>query len=163
MPIKPIVSQSYRLEKFPVKGGWTFARIPEITPDKVKAFGLVKVKGFIDDFEIRKCHLMPLGNNILFLPVKAEIRKKIKKKAGDWVKIVLFRDDDPLEIPEELRACLEDEPGANRFFQSLSETEQRYYINWIFSAKREETKVSRMTRTIIRLSRGLKLYQREEE
>lgn len=106
---------------------------------------------------------MPLGNNVLFLPVKAEIRKKIKKKAGDWVKIILFRDDDPLEIPEELKVCLEDEPGANRFFHSLSETEQRYYINWIFSAKREETKVSRMTRSVIRLSRGLKLYQREEE
>ncbi|HEY8958595.1 YdeI/OmpD-associated family protein [Chitinophaga sp.] len=163
MSVKPIVSQSYRLEKFPVKGGWTFARIPEITPDKVKAFGLVRVKGFIDDFEIKKCHLMPLGNGILFLPVKAEIRKKIKKKVGDRVKIVLFRDDDPMDIPEELKICLEDEPGANRFFQSLSESEQRFYINWIFSAKREETKVSRMTKAIIRLSRGLKMYQREEE
>lgn len=163
MAVKPIVSKSYRLEKFHGKGGWTYARIPEITPDKVKAFGLVKVKGLIDDFEINKCHLMPLGNGILFLPVKAEIRKKIKKKEGDWVKITLFRDDDPLLIPEELKACLEDEPGANRFFQSLSESEQRFYINWIFSAKREETKVSRMTKSIIRLSRGWKMYQRQED
>lgn len=75
----------------------------------------------------------------------------------------MFPDDDPLLIPGELKACLEDEPGANRFFQSLSESEQRFYINWIFSAKREETKVSRMTKSIIRLSGGLKMYQREEE
>ncbi|MGF6930230.1 hypothetical protein QFZ48_005730 [Chitinophaga sp. W2I13] len=162
MAATPIVRQSYRLEKIPGKGGWTFARIPEITPDKVKAFGLVRVKGFIDDHEIKKCHLMPMGNGVLFLPVKAAIRKKIKKKEGDWVEITLFRDDDPLEIPEELKACLEDEPSANRFFASLSESEQKFYIDWIYSAKRTETRVSRMTKSIIRLSRGLKLYEREE-
>ena len=162
MAVKPIVDQSYRLEKFHGKGGWTFARIPEITPDKVKAFGLVKVKGFIDDYEIKKCHLMPMGNSILFLPVKADIRKKIKKKEGDWVKITLFRDDDPLEIPEELMVCLEDEPNAHLFFKSLSESEQKFYIDWIYSAKRMETRVSRMTKSIIRLSRGLKLYERTE-
>jgi hypothetical protein len=41
------------------------------------------VRGTIDDFEIRKYHLMPMGNGKFFLPVKAEIRKKIKKEAGD--------------------------------------------------------------------------------
>ena len=72
----------YLLEKYPGKGGWTYARIPEILQDKTKPFGWVKVCGSIDGYEIKKCHLMPMGNDQLFLPVKAEIRKKIKKQEG---------------------------------------------------------------------------------
>jgi hypothetical protein len=73
-PERPLVNKTYRLEKFPGKGGWTFARIPEILPDKKAHFGWVKVRGTIDGYEIRKYHLMPMGNGSLFLPVKAEIR-----------------------------------------------------------------------------------------
>ena len=45
-----LTDQSYMLEKFPGKGGWTYAAIPEIQPDKKSWFNWVKVKGYIDDF-----------------------------------------------------------------------------------------------------------------
>lgn len=35
--------------------------------------------------------------------MKQEIRKKIKKEAGDWVAVELYLDESPLEIPEELK------------------------------------------------------------
>ncbi|MEY3398621.1 MAG: hypothetical protein RL220_1215, partial [Bacteroidota bacterium] len=79
-----LVDKAYRLEKFPGKGGWTYARIPEILQDKHSPFGWVRVKGSIDDVEFSSYHLMPMGNGQLFLPVKADIRKKIGKKEGDW-------------------------------------------------------------------------------
>jgi hypothetical protein len=161
--VKPLVNKKYLLEKFPGKGGWTFARIPEVLQDKKSHFGWVKVRGTIDGYEIRKYHLMPMGNGNLFLPVKAEIRKKIRKKEGDTIHVVLYPDNEPLEVPEEMLLCLEDEPKALRFFKSLSESEQKFYIQYVYSAKKEETKIERMAKSINRLKNGLKLYQKEME
>lgn len=159
---KPLINKKYLLEKFPGKGGWTFARIPDIPQDKKAHFGWVKVKGTIDGFAISKYHLMPMGDGNLFLPVRAEIRKKIGKKDGDKVHIVLYPDNEPLEVPEELLLCLQDEPQALRFFKTLTESEQKYYIQWIYSAKKEETKIRRMAASIDKLAKGLKLYIKEE-
>ena len=159
--MKPLVNKKYILERFAGKGGWTFARIPEIKQDKKSHFGWVKVRGTIDGYEIRKYHLMPMGNGKLFLPVNATIRKKIKKNEGDYVHVILYRDNEPLEVPEEMLLCLKDEPAAFKFFNSISESEQKFYIQWIYSAKKEETKVDRLAKTINRLLLGLKLYDKE--
>lgn len=50
--------------------------------------------------------------------------EKIKTQAEDKVHVILFADNDPLEIPEELLVCLQDEPAAYSFFQSFTESEQ---------------------------------------
>ena len=159
--MKPLVNKKYLLEKYPGKGGWTYARIPQIAPEKNNPFGWVKVKGTIDGYEIKQYHLMPMGNGNLFLPVKADIRKKIKKQEGDKVHVILYPDNDPLIIPDEMLLCLEDEPAAQRFFNSLSESEKKYYVNWIYDAKRFETKVRRLTKAIDRLAKGEKFYSVE--
>jgi hypothetical protein len=159
--MKPLVNKKYKLEKFHGKGGWTFARIPELSKNSKNPFGWVKVRGTIDDFEIRKYHLMPMGNGKFFLPVKAEIRKKIKKEAGDYVHVILYPDNEPLVVPEEMLLCLRDEPVSLKFFSKLSESERKFYINWVYSAKKEETKIDRLATTINRLARGLKLHDKE--
>ena len=161
MSKKPLINKKYKLEKFRGKGGWTFTRIPEIAADKTSPFGWVKVKGFIDDHEFRNYRLMPMGDGKLFLPVKASIRKKIKKEEGDWVNVILYRDNDPIAVPSELQECLYDEPVANKFFQVLSDSEKKYYIEWIYSSKKEETRIRRIVRTIERLRKGLKMYEKD--
>ena len=85
---KPLVDNHYVLEKYPGKGGWTYALIPEIPQDKRSHFGWVKVSGTIDGYELKKINLMPSGKGQLFLSVKAEIRKAIRKQAGDSVHII---------------------------------------------------------------------------
>lgn len=149
------------MERFPGKGGWTYVQIPEIIKSKNKPFGWVKVQGSIDGYEIRKYHLMPMGNGALFLPVKAAIRKKIGKQEGDAVHVILYPDDEPMEIPEEFVICLKDEPAAEKFFNVLSESEQKFYIQWIYSAKKEETKIERMASAVDRLVKRLKLYDKK--
>ena len=114
-----MVDEKYLLEKFQGKGGWTYARIPQILQDKSSPFGWVRVRGSIDDYEIKSYHLMPMGNGNLFLPVKAAIRKKIGKKEGDFVHITLYKDNLPVEIPEELQTCLMDEPAVYKNFHLL--------------------------------------------
>ncbi len=160
---KPLVNQSYLLKKMQGKGGWTYAEVPEIRPNKQAYFNWVKVRGSIDGYEIKQYNLMPIGNGNLFLPVKAAIRKVIKKEAGDTVHVILYADNTPLSIPDELMVCLLDAPQAHTFFMSLTETHQKAYIDWIYDAKRLETKVNRIAKTIERLEIGLKFNEKEEK
>jgi hypothetical protein len=148
---KPLVDQDYLLHKMEGKGGWTYAAIPEIVQDKHAYFGWVKVRGLIDNYEIANYHLMPMGNGILFLPVKAEIRKKIGKNEGDWVHITLYSQELPTVVPEDFLLCLKDEPVAYQKFQQLSESEQKTMIDWIYAAKRDDQKVERIAQTLDKL------------
>lgn len=154
---EPLLNRTIQLEKFPGKGGWTFARIPEIPQDKNNSFGWRKVKGFIEGVEIRQYHLMPLGNGQLFLPVKAAIRKKIKKEEGDWIKVVLYPDPGPLQVPEEFTICLKDDPLAWQHFQQFSEQEKKKYTDWIYGVKTEDLKIERMAQAVNKIAMGEKL------
>ena len=149
----PIINKKLKLEKYPGKGGWTYAIIPEMPQVKRAHFGWVKVKGQIDDFIISNYKLMPLGNGKLFLPVKKEIRKKIGKEAGDWVQVILFLDDSPLEIPIELLECLADDEIAYTNFFKLTEGKQKEIIDNIYSSKTDETKIRRIAAAINQLSK----------
>lgn len=148
---KPLVDQDYLLHKMEGKGGWTYAAIPEIVQDKHAYFGWVKVRGTIDDYEIANYHLMPMGNGQLFLSVKAEIRKKIGKKEGDWVHVILYSQELPTIVPDDFLLCLQDEPVAYQKFQQLSESEQKTMMDWIYAAKRDEQKVERIAQTLDKL------------
>lgn len=141
---EPLVNNDYLLEKFPGKGGWTYAALPEIPPDKHAHFGWVRVKGSIDSYTFRNYHLMPMGNGQLFLPVRAEVRKKIGKKEGDLVHVILYADLEPTEIPEELLLCLREDPQALKAFENLPDGEKKSIIDWIYGAKQEETRIERI-------------------
>lgn len=149
----PLVDKEYQLERFPGKGGWTFVDLPDITKDKDTAFGIVKVRGTIDGFEISDYSLMPRGNGSLFLPVRAEIRKKIGKEEGDHVRVTLFKDDGVFQIPEDFKLLLQQEQGVWERFTAHKRWEQRMCIKWVYSAKRQETVKERIIKTIYKLQR----------
>jgi uncharacterized protein YdeI (YjbR/CyaY-like superfamily) len=94
---------------------------------------------------------MPMGNGHLFLPVKAAVRKKIGKEAGDFIQVVLFKDESELQIPQDLLLCLTDEPLAHEKFFKLKESVQREFIQWLSAAKKEETRVERIATVIDKL------------
>ena len=159
---KPLVNKKYLLEKYPGKGGWTYARIPEIKQDKKAHFGWVKVRGTVGSFEFRTYPLIHIGDSNLFLPLNAPIITSLGKKGGDFVHVILYPDNEPLDVPYEILMCLKDEPKALKFFNSISESEQKFYIQYIYSSKKEETKIERMAKSINRLAKGLKLYVKDE-
>ncbi len=153
---KPLVDAKYLLEKFPGKGGWTYAEIPEILQNKNNPFGWVVVKGRIDDYIISNYKLMPMGGGKLFLPVKAEIRKKIKKKEGDFVNVVLYPDNSEIKIPNEIIECFKTEsPQLFEKFKSLTQGEQKTFLDWIYQAKTEDTKINRIALMMKRLEENL--------
>lgn len=150
---KPIVDKVAVMENFPGKGGWTFVQIPEVMQNKDNPFGWVKVRGFIDDYEINHYNLQPMGNGNLFLPVKSEIRKRIKKQSGDKVRVVLFIEDRPIDIPEEVLICLHDDPELHKKFMQSADGFKKRNLDKIKGAKTEETKAKRIIKLLNELQK----------
>lgn len=158
MKEQPLVKGEFLLKKFPGKGGWTYAAIPEVKQDKSNPFGWVKVQGVIDSYKLDHYKLMPMGNGKLFLPVKKEIRKAIQKEAGDYVQIYLSENQSPFVIPMEIEACFEQEPKwVQTRFMEYSEGERKRFVDWIYQAKTLETKSRRILKMMEMISKNAKL------
>ena len=56
-----------------------------------------------------------------------------------------------VEVPRELQQLLNNNKSAASFFDSLAFTHRREYVEWIISAKREETKARRLETTMEKL------------
>ncbi|MFD1177047.1 YdeI family protein [Paenibacillus puldeungensis] len=63
---------------------------------------------------------------------------------------------EPVIIPEDLTAALNEQPEAAAFFQALAPSHKKAYIEWITDAKRAETRQSRIAKTVEKLMQGLK-------
>jgi hypothetical protein len=61
-----------------------------------------------------------------------------------------------VDVPEDLQKVLTDNPECELFFTNLAYTHRKEYVNWITSAKREETRNKRIVGTLERLKQGIK-------
>lgn len=135
-------------------GGGAFAIIPF---DVEKTFGKkrVKIKATIDGEPYRGT-LVRMGTPHHMLLLLKEIREKIGKSFGDEVTVELEEDLDPpqVAVPADLQQALQAEPTAQAFFNRLSYSHQREYVRWIYEAKRDQTRLVRIQRTIEMLIQG---------
>jgi hypothetical protein len=132
------------------KTGWICVSISKkiaekINPGVKKSF---RIKGFIDDYKITSKALLPMGDGDFVLPLKADIRKAIRKTKGDTVVLKITVDESPVTFNEDLVACLAEEPEAEAFFNSLALGHRKYFSNWIDSARTEQTKTKRIANTV---------------
>jgi hypothetical protein len=137
------------------KTGWTYIEIPadvaqKIKPDNRKSF---RVKGKLDNFAIKSVAAMPRGDGSFILAVNAEMRKGIGKRKGAMVKVQLQEDKATIPVNAELLECLKDDPEAEAFFNSLSNSHRSYFSKWIDSAKTEATRTNRLAKTMIALAK----------
>lgn len=129
-------------------GGGAFVRIPF---DVEQAFGRkrVPVRATIDGEPYRGT-LVRMGEPCHILIVLKEIRMKIGKDFGDDVDVILEEDTQlrQVELPEDFRKALEDDPQAKSVFEKLSYTHQKEYVKAILDAKRVETRITRISGSI---------------
>lgn len=148
------------LQKFAEQGektGWTFIEVPseiaqQIKPGVKKSY---RVKGKFDDVTVQRLSLVPMGEGDFIIAVNAALRKALRKQKGDSLVVQLEEDTSVFEIDKDFLDCLNDEPKALRFFNTLSPSHQNYYGKWIESAKTIDTKSKRIARAINTLARGM--------
>ncbi|GAB3748802.1 DUF1905 domain-containing protein [Spirosoma pomorum] len=148
------------LQRFDEKGektGWTYITLPTAVSDAMKPGQKTsyRVKGTLDNYAIKQVALVPMGDGQFIIAVNATMRRGIRKEVGATVQVSLDVDTDPFPISPDLIACLEDEPAALKFFNTLAKGHQQYFSNWIESAKTIDTKTKRLTQAVTGLALGL--------
>ncbi|MEJ7738091.1 MAG: YdeI/OmpD-associated family protein [Chitinophagaceae bacterium] len=137
------------------KTGWTYIYIPadiagQVNPGNKKAF---RVKGKLDDYAFEGTSILPMGDGGFIFALNATFRKNIRKRKGATINVQLQLDPQVMFTPDWMIECLSDEPAALAFFNQLAKSHQRYFVNWIQSAKTEPTRIKRLSQTITALSR----------
>ena len=82
---------------------------------------------------------------------KKETRPKLRE-IFNWVN----PETKEIRLPDDLSAALKKNKKQQQFFDALSFTNKKEYIEWIITSKREETRNERVTGTIERLAKGWK-------
>lgn len=148
------------IQKFNKQGektGWTYILIPaaiaeQLNPGVKKSF---RVKGKFDAYAFDAMTLLPMGEGDFIIPLKADVRKAIGKRAGEKLNVQLALQKKAYEIVTDFMECMQDEPKALTYFQSLSGSHRNYFSKWIESAKTDETRTKRIALAVNALARNM--------
>ncbi len=144
-------------------GGGAFVDIPF---DVEKAFGSKKpkVKAMIEGVPyrgmlVRTPALAPgasVGSECHMLIILKGIREQIGKTFGDEIKVTVEADTEPriIDVPKDLLKELKKDKDAKTFFDKLAYTHQKEYVMWIEEARRDETRQTRIVKTMEMLKQG---------
>ena len=90
------------------------------------------------------------------LSLSAENRKGAGVAAGDSVTVSIELDSAPrsVDVPGHFSKALKSSKAARTFFDSLSYSNQRWFVDGINSAKKAETRQARITKYVDMLSEG---------
>jgi len=166
-----MISFEVLIEKFKDKGeksGWTYIYIPEnlALQIKPKTRTSYRVKGSLDTVPVGGMAMVPMGEGDFIIALKAELRRKLRKKEGDLIRVSLEEDKEfRIPMPPELEEALNDQPHLIENFLKQPKSHQHYYFNWINSAKTDPTRAKRIAMTVNAMDRGFDFGQmiREEK
>ncbi len=143
------------IEEASVAGG-AFITIPFGVQEVYATKGRVKVKATFDGHPYRGS-LAPMGGKHV-LGVRKAVRQAIGKNYGDTVNVVIELDTEPptITVPKDFKQALTGDKQAQDFFDSLSYTHRKEYVQWIEGAKKTETRTRRLNKAIENLMQGIK-------
>ncbi|MCC6816819.1 MAG: DUF1905 domain-containing protein [Saprospiraceae bacterium] len=159
MSIKIKISKA--LEKFDSKGektGWTYIYLEKELSDQIAPEIKISYRVFVRIDQALEPLIMttlPMGKGNFIIPIKSEVLKKIRKKAGDIVQLEISMNLNKYEIDSDFREFLESDQKAIMHFNSLTRSHQNYFSKWIESAKTETTKANRIAEAIQALAKKM--------
>jgi hypothetical protein len=156
--MEPIINDTFLIQKFEGKGGWSYVLFEEDLSAYKSKGAWVKVKGSVDQVEVKQLKLAPYGGGKLMFTLNADLRKRLKKEAGQKVKITLYVDENELITPDVVKEVLQLFPEELIFFESLSESQRAFFINHVLEAKSEETTVLRLNNMLVKLKQKKRFY-----
>lgn len=87
----------------------------------------------------------------------ADIERQARPKtASTSVEDYVDRTSRTVRLPEDLEKALKQDPAVLEFFESLSFTNKREYLEWVVTAKRSDTRSERVEGTVKRLKKKWK-------
>ena len=101
--------------------------------------------------------IFPNGDGTHHMMFNKAMKDAAGAEPGDTVQVSLEADKgEEAQIPAPLQAALKKDKDAAAKFKALTPAGRREYINWILSAKREETRVDRSAKTLQMVLAGKK-------
>jgi hypothetical protein len=131
--------------------GWTIARVPfdpgALWPNMIR----LRVRGAVNGAAFRTSLFSDAQG--FYLLVNRETQRQAGITCGDAVEIALEPDLEPrpAELPDELAALLDDEPGLRAWYDALSESMRREIGKWVLAVKSESSRVRRAQQMAERL------------
>jgi Bacteriocin-protection, YdeI or OmpD-Associated/Domain of unknown function (DUF1905) len=94
--------------------------------------------------------------DVFMVPLSAENREAAGVAAGDEIDVGIELDTEPrtVEVPADFAAALAAEPEAQRFFEGLSYSQQRWHVLSVEGAKAAETRQRRIDKSVAMLREG---------
>lgn len=135
-------------------GAWTFLEVPFSVPELFGHKGQLPVRATINGFTFRST-LMPRAG-VHILGIGKDILARANVAPGETVQVELALDSAPrtVEVPADFEAALREAPGEQKTFAALSFSRKKEYVDWITSAKKIETRQSRIEKAIAMLEAG---------
>lgn len=122
----------------------------EVPFDIEKEFGAkrVKVKAKFDDVDYTGSVVRM--SDCYIIGITKEIRNKTGKIPGDTIRVQLEKDEEErtIEMNEDLRDVIENNEIAMLNYENLSYTNKKEINRWIETAKKEDTKILRIGKTV---------------
>lgn len=118
----------------------------------------VKVKATFDGYEYRGS-IVRMGGSCYIIGITKEIRKAIGKEPGDTIDVTIEKDEEERIVnpPKELLDKFNNDKDICDFWNSLSFSMKKKYVNWIESAKKENTRLNRINITLEKLKNKEKI------
>lgn len=126
----------------------------EVPAEVVEALGAGKRPAVVVDvngYRYRST-VAPMGGKYL-IPFSAERRTESGINGGDAIDVELTVDTEPrvVEVPEDLRAALDESPSAAKRWETLSYSTQKGHVTAVTGAKAAETRARRIAKVIAEL------------
>jgi uncharacterized protein YdeI (YjbR/CyaY-like superfamily) len=137
--------------------GWTIARVPFVPAEAWPEMVRLRVQGEIlsaagAGFGFRSS-LFPFAGGGYFVLVTKAMQRAAGVGLGAMATIWLEPDMEarPAELPDELAALLDDEPGLREWYDALSEYTRREIGKWVLDVKSDAARIRRVEQMAERL------------
>ena len=135
---------------------WTFLILPKNASAKLPSRGMTAIEGTINGVPFQAT-LEPDGQKSHWLKVDRKLREAAGAEAGDVVSLEIapVAEEPEPRVPADLRKALAAaHPKARAVWSDITPVARRDWIQWIESAKREETRLKRIVSACDMLAKG---------
>ncbi len=147
-----------RLDAGGESDAWVVLRLPFQVEGAFGKKGRVSVKGTLNGMPFRTS-IFPTGDGTHHMMVNKKMQEGAAVHAGSSVEVVMSVDAAPSELAlhPEFERALSSDSRARTFFESLPPSAKKAYAFWIATAKKDETKRSRIDAALKRLRQKKRL------